>query len=45
MGITHKGMISDAAVSVIVGGDDKNLFAADLSRVTKEALDMGIQLL
>ena len=45
MGITHKGMISDAAVSVVVGWDDKNPLAADLSRVTKEALDMGIQLL
>ena len=45
MGITHKGMISDAAISVVIWWDDKNLLAADLSRVTKEALDIGIKLL
>lgn len=45
MGVTYNKMISDSAVSLVVWWDDKNLLAADLSRVTKEALDTWIQLL
>lgn len=45
MGITHQHMISDSAISLVVGWDQHNLLAADLSRVTKESLDQGIQLL
>jgi methionyl aminopeptidase len=45
MGITHKGMISDAAVSVVIGWDHTNPLAQDLSLITKQALDRGIVLL
>jgi len=44
-GITYKWMISDAAFSKIVGGDDKNPLWADLIKATKEALDNWIKTL
>lgn len=42
-GIVYKWMISDAAFSKIVGGDDKNILWADLIKATKEALDNWVK--
>ncbi len=42
MGIDYQWAISDSAVSVVVGGDEANPEAARLSKVTKQALDRGI---
>ncbi len=41
-GITHKGLITDSAISYIVGGNDKNPEAARLLKVAEKALADGI---
>jgi methionyl aminopeptidase len=41
-GVEYKGMISDAAFSIVVGGDEKNPRAKKLHRATKDLLDKGI---
>lgn len=42
-GIANKGLIADAAVSVVVGGASENSVAASLIQVTKTALDTGLE--
>lgn len=42
-GLIYKGGISDSAISVVIGGEMANPQAYDLIRVTKEALDAGIE--
>ena len=41
LGITHKGLVTDAAITVPVGKIDKE--AKDLLRATKKALELGIK--
>jgi methionyl aminopeptidase len=42
-GVTHKGIISDAAFTIIIGGDEQNESRAKLSRVVKQALLAGCE--
>jgi methionyl aminopeptidase len=42
-GVTHKGIISDAAFTIIIGGDEQNESRAKLSRFVKQALLAGCE--
>lgn len=44
-GVTYKWGISDAAFSIVIGGDDKNPAWAELIRWTKHALDESIKII
>lgn len=41
-GVDYQGGIADAAISMVIGGDESNLEGAHLINTTKEALDHGM---
>jgi len=43
VGVNYKGAISDAAASLIVGGEQHNPRWAELVKTTKKALDEGLK--
>jgi len=45
IGIIYKGMVTDAAVSKIIGGHQTNKAAAELMRTTKAALDNSLEMI
>lgn len=42
-GVNYEGGITDAAISVVIGGEDTNPLGKKLVHVTKEALDLGME--
>lgn len=42
-GIIYKKGVSDSAISFIIGDDSLNPLGAELIKVTKEALDLGVE--